>query len=86
VTWTTVVIGPVDVRGTVGRNLMHYRGGTDDAGSDTATIFGGGMGYRFSEHARLGLNAEWIERNSDRSANREYRNRRIFASLTWGGN
>jgi hypothetical protein len=86
VTWTTVVIGPVDVRATVGRNLMHYRGGTDDAGSDTATIFGGGMGYRFSEHARLGLNAEWIERNSDRSANREYRNRRIFASLTWGGN
>jgi hypothetical protein len=25
-TWTTVVVGPVDVRGTVGRNLMHYRG------------------------------------------------------------
>jgi hypothetical protein len=39
-----------------------------------------------SEHARLGLNAEWIERDSNRSADREYRNRRIFASLTWGSN
>jgi hypothetical protein len=86
VTWTTVVVGPVDLRGTVGRSLMHYRGEVDDAGTDTATIFGGGMGYRFSEHARLGLNTEWIERDSDRSADREYRNRRIFASLTWGSN
>jgi hypothetical protein len=84
VTWTTVLVGPFDVRGTIGRNLMHYRGAISDAGTDTSTTYGGGIGYRFSEHARFGVNAEWVERNSDRSPDREYRNRRIFASLTWG--
>ena len=84
VTWTTIVAGPFDVRGTVGRNLMQYRGEVGGAGTDTSTTYGGGIGYRFSEHARLGVNAEWVERNSARSPDREYRNRRIFASLTWG--
>jgi hypothetical protein len=84
VTWTTVVVGPWDVRGTAGRTLMNYRGGAPHADTDTSTIYGGGLGYRFSEHARLGVNAEWAERDSDRAADREYRKRRIFASLTWG--
>lgn len=84
VTWTTIVAGPFDVRGTVGRTLMHYRGDIGDRGTDTSTTDGGGIGYRFSEHARLGVNAEWVERHSDRSADRGYRSRRIFASLTWG--
>jgi hypothetical protein len=83
-TWTTVVVGPWDVRGTVGQTLMHYRGDISDPGTDTSTIYGGGIGYRFTEHARLGVNAEWADRNSNRSPDREYRNRRIFASLTWG--
>jgi len=84
VTWTAIVAGPFDVRGTMGRNLMQYRGPIADAGTDTSTTYGGGIGYRFSEHARLGVNAEWVARKSDRSPDREYRNRRIFASLTWG--
>jgi hypothetical protein len=84
VTWTTVVAGPFDVRGTVGRNFMHYRASSPLVGGDVWSAYGGGVGYRFGDRARLGLNAEWTERASDRSAAREYRNRRIFAALTWG--
>jgi hypothetical protein len=80
-TWTTVVAGPFDVRGLFGRTRMDYRG---LAGVDTQTSYGGGMGYRLSDYARLGVNIEWITRDSEISPNREYRNRRIFASLTWG--
>jgi hypothetical protein len=83
-TWTTIIVGPWDVRGTGGRTLMHYRGDVSGAGTDTLTTYGGGIGFRFSEQARLGMNAEWADRSSNRSLDREYRNRRIFASLTWG--
>jgi len=46
VTWTWLLIGPIDVRGTAGRYLMDYRGGPI-ADSDTSTTYGGGVGYRF---------------------------------------
>lgn len=84
VTWTTVVAGPFDVRGTAGRNVMQYRGAAALAGADTARVWGGGIGYRFGDHARLGVNLEWVRRESERSADREFRNRRVLASLTWG--
>jgi putative beta-barrel porin BBP2 len=83
-TWTTMVAGPFDVRGTGGRRLMHYRASDPVAGGDIWSEYGGGIGFRFGDRARLGLNAEWTERDSDRSPDREYRNRRIFAALTWG--
>jgi hypothetical protein len=84
VTWTLRVAGPIDVRGTAGRTLMDYRvsGASDDR--DTTTTYGGGLGYRFANRARLGVNAEWSRRASTRSADRSYRNNRIFAGLTWG--
>lgn len=82
--WTLVVVGPIDVRGTAGRHLMDYRGIGKAPGSDTTTIYGGGVGYRFSNRARLGANVEWSRRDSNRSAERGYRNHRIFAGLTWG--
>jgi hypothetical protein len=84
VTWTLLVAGPIDIRGTVGRTLMDYTVSGASDGRDTTTTYGGGAGYRFSNHARLGINAEWSRRASTRSADRNYRNNRIFAGLTWG--
>jgi hypothetical protein len=83
-TWTLRVAGPVDVRGTAGRNVMDYGRVDAQAGRDTLTTYGGGVGYRFSNRARLGVNADWLRRDSNRSAERGYRNHRIFAGLTWG--
>ena len=84
ITWTTIVAGPFDVRGTTGRNVMQYRLGGQQAGTDTSASLGGGIGFRFGDRARLGVNAEWVQRDSTRSAEREFRNHRVFASLTWG--
>lgn len=83
-TWTLSVVGPIDVRGTAGRNLMDYGRVDAQAGKDTSTTYGGGIGYRFANRARLGLNVDWSRRDSNRSAERGYRNHRIFAGLTWG--
>ena len=88
VTVTTQLVGPFDMRLTGTRHLMAYRGNralaTDRPGNDTMTGYGGGLGYRFRERLRLGINAEWSGRDSQLSLDREYRNRRIFTSLTWG--
>jgi hypothetical protein len=82
--WTYSVAGPFDVRATGARALMDYRDVTAAAGRDTVTSYGGGVGYRFSNRARLGVNVEWSRRLSDRAENRTYRNHRVFAGLTWG--
>jgi hypothetical protein len=85
-TWTTKLVGPMDVRLTGQRQLMDYR----EAGIETSlpndifTSYGGGFGYTIRENFRVGLDAEWSQRRSDRDASREYDNRRIFASMTWG--
>jgi putative beta-barrel porin BBP2 len=88
VTWTSLVAGPIDVRGTAGRQQMSYRtiGGdaSGESGGDHVVTMGGGVGYRFSHHARLGINADWSRRNSTRSTSRDYSNHRVFASLSWG--
>ncbi len=83
VTWTLSVVGPIDVRAMGGRFLMDY-GRTSAGGNDTTTSYGGGIGYNFPNRARLGVNAEWVRRDSERDASRGYRNHRIFAGLTWG--
>jgi hypothetical protein len=93
-TWTLSVVGPIDVRATAGRFRMNYRSdggsstgltaGGEQAGLDQTTSYGGGIGYRFGQRARLGLNVDWSRRASDRSVDRAYRNHRIFAGLTWG--
>jgi hypothetical protein len=84
VTWTMLIAGPIDIRGTAGRMLMDYSVSGASDGRDTTTAYGGGVGYRFSNRARVGVNAEWSRRASTRSADRNYRNNRIFAGLTWG--
>jgi hypothetical protein len=79
-TWTWLLIGPIDVRGLAGRYLMDYGEGHP---SDTSMNYGGGMGYRFTNRARVGVTVNWLRRNSN-SAERTYRSRHIFAGLTWG--
>jgi hypothetical protein len=81
VTWTWLLIGPLDLQGTAGRHLMDYRQGDGD---DVATTYGFGAGYRFSERGRVGVNIHWQRRDSNTSAEREFRNHRIFAGLSWG--
>jgi hypothetical protein len=49
-----------------------------------ASSYGGGFGYRIRDRLRVGMNIEWSGRDSELSDDREYRNRRIFASFTWG--
>ena len=84
VTWTTRVAGPFDVRGTANRGVMNYTDVSALAGRDVVRTLGGGIGFRFGQRARLGVNLDWSRRESDRSADRTYRNHRIFAGLTWG--
>lgn len=89
VTVTTHLVGPFDVRATGTRQLLAYRERRglplgERAGDDTMSGYGGGVGYRFRAQVRVGFNAEWSRRDSQRSLDRQYRNRRIFASLTWG--
>jgi Putative beta-barrel porin 2 len=83
VTWTWLLFGPIDVRGIAGRFLMDYRGGPLVA-SDTNTSYGGGVGYRFSNKARLGANFNVVRRESKNSPDRSFRNQRFFVGLTWG--
>jgi len=83
VTWTWLLVGPIDVRGTAGRYLMDYRGGPI-ADSDTSTTYGGGVGYRFGTKARVGANIAILRRDSKISPERNYRNQRLFVGLSWG--
>ncbi len=85
-TLTTLVGGPLDVKITSGlQNLDYRQSGAPEMGasSDLYTSYGGGIGYRLRQRMRLGLDAEWVRRSSDRTTSREFDNRRIFASLTW---
>lgn len=89
-TLTVVLVGPVDVRATGTRDVMAYRTeqtvdtAAGRAGSDMFTSYGGGVGYRIRDRVRIGVNGDWSNRGSDLSSARAYRNRRIYASLTWG--
>ena len=85
-TLASQVLGPLDVRITGGREVMHYRGlaGQASPGHDTVDIYGGGIGYRLAERVHFSLVAEYRSRHSTRDASREYDNNRIFATLNWG--
>lgn len=89
VTVTSQIAGPFDLRLTGSRQSLAYRGvqrspALERPGNDTVTSYGGGIGYRIRDQLRLGLNTEWSGRDSQLSLDREFRNRRIFASVTWG--
>jgi len=63
---------------------MDYRTLGLSVDPDRMFTYGGGIGYRFTGHARLGVNTDWTRRTSEVAAERSYRNHRIFAGLTWG--
>ena len=89
ITVTSQVAGPFDVRLMGSRQSLEYRGVrgqvvAERPGDDSVSSYGGGIGYRVRDQLRLGINAEWSGRDSQRSLDREYRNRRIYASVTWG--
>jgi len=50
---------------------------------DTVAIYGGGVGYRLGDMARVGLDVEWSDRRSD-LPDREYQGTRIFSSFRYG--
>jgi hypothetical protein len=45
-------------------------------------VYGGGVGYRFGESARLGFNVEFAERRA-RPADRTYKRTRTYAALSY---
>ena len=85
-TVTQRIYGPVDVQAVGGADRLAYepRADAPDAGRrDTLRVLGGGVGYRFAEHSRIGINLEHTERSSP-VTERRYTRRRIVASLTYG--
>jgi hypothetical protein len=90
VTLTQVVAGPFDVQGIAGRQRLAYRTLTDPATSpgeadrtDTVITWGGGVGYRLGDTARLGVTLEQTERRSPVTGH-GFERRRIYGSLTYG--
>jgi len=84
-TWTWQVTGPLDLRLSGSRARMRYPTRTDAAtDEDFATTYGAGVSWRLRPTLRAGVNADWRGRESERSADREYDNRRIYATVTWG--
>lgn len=85
-TIATQISDRFDFRVTGGREHMAYRAfaGGDAPGADREDVYGGGIGTSLGDRRRVVVNAEFIKRHSQRDTSREYRNRRIYATLTWG--
>ena len=75
-----------DLRLSFGRDQMKYRafGGRDVPGDDSLRIIGAGMGFLLGDRQRLVIQAEFTRRHSTRDRTREFRNTRVFATLTLG--
>ncbi len=87
VTLTSQIAGPFDVKLTGTRQLLDYSQSmvtTTAPSDDVYSSYGGGLGYRLRHRLRIGINAEWSHRTSDRSNDRDFRNNRIFGTFTWG--
>lgn len=86
VTWTFAVAGPFDVRGSVTRDRMRYDSTTGTAATqfDNFEEYGLGIGVRVRRRLRLGVQGDYIRRDSQKSADRNYDNHRIYGTLTWG--
>jgi hypothetical protein len=85
-TWTWQVAGPIDLRLTGGRSRLHYQSPalTDASDEDVAYTYGTGLGWRVRERFKVGVNADWWARESERGADRGFDNRKIYAFVTWG--
>jgi len=83
--WTWQIVKPIDLRLEGSRSRLHYpstalTGSTDD----TAYTYGGGVAYRIRDTLRVGLNADFRARESERGADRGFDSHRIYATVTWG--
>jgi hypothetical protein len=78
--------GRVDLRALVGRESMDYRSlnGLSSPGTDLLVVYGGGLGCRVADHARIAVDAELSRRSSERDNARDFRNHRVLALFTWG--
>lgn len=76
----------IDVRATAGHDRMRYRAFEDGVtpGTDRQTVYGGGIGFLIGDRKRFIIQAERAERHSGRDILRDYRNHRIFGTLSWG--
>lgn len=86
VTWTFAVAGPFDVKASASRDRMRYESDTATAATqyDNFEEYGLGLGVRIRRRLRVGVQGDFIRRNSQKSVDRTYDNRRIYATLTWG--
>jgi hypothetical protein len=84
--WNWQVAGSVDTRLYGGRSRLHYRSPTLESGhtDDIAHDYGFSFGWRIGPFLRAGVNGDWRGRSSERSADRAFANRRVYATLTWG--
>jgi hypothetical protein len=86
-TVTRRLIGETEAQAFGGIERLAYRaieGVPDAAGAtDTARVFGGGIGYRLGEGSRLGVNVDVGTRTSPVSS-REYARTRVYAVVTYG--
>lgn len=96
---TQAVGGPWDVVARAGTQRLAYQsrsiGGADMAvgqgfspaqqqgRTDTVRFYGGGFGYKLGPDVRLGFNADYYRRSSDRLT-REYKGLRAGTSVTYG--
>jgi hypothetical protein len=82
---THQLVGPFDIRATVGRERLGYRepGSDSTSRTDTADLLSAGVGYRLRDDIRLGVAWETARRESARP-DRGYDRHRLVASLTYG--
>jgi hypothetical protein len=86
VTWTFAIAGPFDLKGSVTRDRMRYADPTGTAGTrfDNFEEYGVGIGVRIRRRLRLGVQGDFLHRDSQTAVDRNYDNRRIYGTLTWG--
>jgi hypothetical protein len=88
ITLTQIITGPLDVQLVAGRQRLDYRDEASldvdgDRRSDTITTWGGGLGFRVGDTARIGLNYEDASRYS-RRPERNFDRQRVYGSLAYG--
>jgi hypothetical protein len=84
--WNWQITGPIDTHITGGRSRLHYRSPnlTGSNTDDIAHSYGFSVGWHVKPYLRAAVNGDWRGRDSERSVDRTYDSRRIYATLTWG--
>jgi hypothetical protein len=82
---TQRLVKSYEVSGHGRREWLDYRPieGAAVPRTDTVTSFGVGVGYRFGDLGRLGVDVERVERRSD-LASRGYSGTRVYGSARYG--